>query len=344
MTIKVGEIIPKGKAVRQNHKGWLIKAPDFSNIKLWLDNDCYSAPVKKGDSINNLVIIRIRKDNINVAVHNYDSELVDYYYNSHLWPNKDRWKQWDQQWKTDFAYPVFIDNYYLQKANIKRKLFIYRLRGCNFCLPVCGSPQLKFLSGQEKLMPEFFSDKTNTGVVSIYKDDCNKTIFPIVYKGKLTSSDQAVFIYLHWKTNPLKWHNIVKRHFSDNTVDTIFQKRGCKLRTNMRGQINCDASHCRREGLFEKVHPEIKDKCKEVQNKVVTIFNKTPTFIVEKVDKADNKINLIFQDDRYRMSINGICYDWDNIMPTLHVSPKTIYPSRRNAGAKIDELKIITRL
>ncbi|KHE91661.1 MAG: hypothetical protein SCABRO_02599 [Candidatus Scalindua brodae] len=143
------------------------------------------------------------------------------------------------------------------------------------------------------------------------------------------------------------WENYWK---TKNIAESVFNN--CKENSKY---SSCDTTHCINQSLFDDVHDRIKAKCKNFLEEIVTAFEtKTTNRIVTsngncKSDKEitillAREIEIIVEQDTVllgrkitpafiqkvylHVKFTGICHNWSDDLPVLHIRPVTMHLNR----------------
>ncbi|MEE4357731.1 MAG: type III-E CRISPR-associated protein Csx31 [Desulfococcaceae bacterium] len=208
----------------------------------------------------------------------------------------------------------------------------------------------------------------------IYKTEDSDIPKPCCFKGEIqlknTKNDvRQVHIFLHGFIFPCKWHYGVLKHmlcapkfrknddrerwetFEGKEIG-IFDMKKIKECCENKDQTSCDESYCNKNGLFEKIHPELKDYCRRYLNQAVSFFGEnsekkiriweskieefnTPKFIETdcrnevKISDMARQLGMKGPEREEILILRGYSYDWESAEePAIHLYPLTLYAGK----------------
>jgi hypothetical protein len=358
MELVVGQIISRGIVVRQEIAGrfWFV---NFENNGIKYEAVLYISYVPSGFHIErsqilqNLVILKCEEKYISVALTNYFTELSEYYYkkSSPTQIIKSKWDWWYNSFdrkKNDMNYNKKIEVTKPQEI-VRRNPVVdfYELKFNNYTLPIIGYKDLDKIEGQLFFYPAT-TYRYRAGR-SVYRGE---ELIPKIFMGKVDGyilNQQKLFkpvrTILHGFTSPAKWHYGVWKHLIkedelreilkidiQNISDNIFSQ--CKQKERAGRSVSCDESYCVDNRLFKRVHKQIKLLCDIYQKHFVAFFQADATRRLLEMSFTQNASYKLLQmgcfyevtkNSYLKFVFRGICYNWDEKIPTLHFHPLTLY-------------------
>lgn len=338
---------------------------DSKSVITILHNEHFSRKMKifRGMQLKNLVVIGKGKKCFYIALDKYMEPLVAYYYNNNnhrVFKEKIKWDLWHSRWKND-CNEGFLNKFTVEEFKNNgdyRFLSAFKLKGEDYVLPIFGYKDLCSLQGKPLFYPNTY-DKKGKAPRCVYKTDAFGNL-PIRYTARLRNGlsiplCRDVFVFLHGFPSPAKWHYGVWKHMLEmapnavggdkNLWKRLLQGRfpatepnsslfnNCKLNDSPYKATSCNEDNCLQLLLFAKIQKEIAAFCKMYLEQIVTLFESNTTIhnikVFNRVNEGCKEIELTSINQMktiYQQSgLSGICHNWDDEKPVIHISPVTMY-------------------